>query len=255
MFSCKTKNAGIDSHEKEETTSRQVNLEHNSKISLDWMGTYSGILPCADCMGIQTKLVLKGDETLEITSIYLGKEHEEVNFETIQLPFEWEEDGNSISFMQYGQKQYYKVEENQLRFLDSDKQIIRGELEQNYLLKKGENTVLNKYWRATEIMGLKVETSKEMKREAHLIFHLNGTFSGTGGCNSFFGNFQIERKNWINFQEIGMTEMECAFKSYDEELLEALNQAQQFNLIGEDTLELIVGKRAALAKFETVYLR
>ena len=31
---------------------------HNSLNSLDWEGTYSGILPCADCAGIQTLIKL-----------------------------------------------------------------------------------------------------------------------------------------------------------------------------------------------------
>ncbi|HSH50375.1 MAG TPA: copper resistance protein NlpE N-terminal domain-containing protein, partial [Bacteroidales bacterium] len=27
---------------------------HTSEISLDWQGTYKGVLPCADCPGIET---------------------------------------------------------------------------------------------------------------------------------------------------------------------------------------------------------
>ena len=27
---------------------------HTSQISLDWAGTYSGVLPCASCEGIET---------------------------------------------------------------------------------------------------------------------------------------------------------------------------------------------------------
>ena len=32
---------------------------HNSRNALDWAGTYEGVLPCADCPGIQTRLSLR----------------------------------------------------------------------------------------------------------------------------------------------------------------------------------------------------
>tara|TARA_R110002096_G_scaffold352864_1_gene545999 strand:+ start:16134 stop:16940 length:807 start_codon:yes stop_codon:yes gene_type:complete len=255
ILSCKTKSSGVNSLEIMQEDSPVVDMEHNSQNSLDWMGTYSGILPCADCMGIQTKIKVNTDQTIEITSIYIGKDFNGENSETITLPFEWEKDGNTFSYIQNGERQYFKVEENQLRFLDTDKQKIIGELEQSYLLKKGEAAILNKYWRATEIMGIKVEMNEGMKREPHLIFRFNGEFSGTGGCNSFFGKFQIEKKNWLKLEDIGRSEMECQFESYDESLYEALQMTQQFIMNGEDSMQLIVGKRAALAKFETVYLR
>ena len=33
--------------------------EHNAQNSLDWAGTYEATLPCADCPGIKTTVVLK----------------------------------------------------------------------------------------------------------------------------------------------------------------------------------------------------
>ena len=37
---------------------------HNSRNSLDWAGIYEGVLPCADCPGIQTRLTLSRDESV-----------------------------------------------------------------------------------------------------------------------------------------------------------------------------------------------
>ena len=37
-----------------------------------------------------------------------------------------------------GQPEYYKVEENQVRKLDADKQPVTGALAENYVLKKTE---------------------------------------------------------------------------------------------------------------------
>ena len=52
--------------------------EHNAKNSLDYLGTYKGILPCADCEGIETTITLNKDETYTSTVKYLGKSSEEI---------------------------------------------------------------------------------------------------------------------------------------------------------------------------------
>ena len=35
--------------------------------------TYTGTLPCADCVGIKTTLILKGNDTYELHSLYIDK--------------------------------------------------------------------------------------------------------------------------------------------------------------------------------------
>src|SRR5690606_19199026 len=47
--------------------------EHNAQNSLDWMGTYEGILPCADCEGIKTTIILKEDGTYSSKETYLNR--------------------------------------------------------------------------------------------------------------------------------------------------------------------------------------
>lgn len=44
-----------------------------AETSLDWAGKYKGVLPCADCEGIEMQLELKSDKTYELTEEYLGK--------------------------------------------------------------------------------------------------------------------------------------------------------------------------------------
>ncbi len=47
------------------TMAKQADM-HTSQNSLDWAGVYEGVLPCADCPGIQTRLTLSRDETYEL---------------------------------------------------------------------------------------------------------------------------------------------------------------------------------------------
>jgi len=44
---------------------------HDSSVnSLDWAGSYHGVLPCADCAGIETTLILDYDLTYRIITRY-----------------------------------------------------------------------------------------------------------------------------------------------------------------------------------------
>jgi uncharacterized lipoprotein NlpE involved in copper resistance len=41
---------------------------HNSRSSLDWAGTYEGVLPCADCPGTKIRLTLNGDGSYRLVT-------------------------------------------------------------------------------------------------------------------------------------------------------------------------------------------
>ncbi len=253
LLACKSQQSSVNSLEGMQEETGVIDLLHNSKNSLDWMGTYSGILPCADCMGIQTTLTLNENYTFEKSFIYLGKSTK-VQYQ--KGSFTWLEEGGSISIIDLNDvSKTYKVEENQLRLLDLKGNKIEGNLEEDYLLVKSQSPIVNKYWKPVEIMGQKVNESENIKSEPHLILRSGGKFSGTGGCNSMFGGFSIIRKNGITFSNIAMTERECSYEHFDDNLVEALTMSRQFIMVDAEHMQLIVGKRAPLAKFEAIYLK
>ena len=45
----------------------------SAETSLDWVGEYEGVFPCADCEGIKVELDLHPDKTYELNEEYLGK--------------------------------------------------------------------------------------------------------------------------------------------------------------------------------------
>lgn len=122
---------------KDETVKSQpseVVDEHNAKNSLDYLGVYKGVLPCADCEGIETLIVLNEDETYEITRKYLGKDE---NVFSDMGSYVWQEDGNTLEFEDTNSNtSYYFVSENKLIALDEDKNKISGALAKNYELEK-----------------------------------------------------------------------------------------------------------------------
>jgi len=107
--------------------------EHNSRNSLDWAGVYTGILPCADCEGIQTKVELQSNFTYCKTIRYIGKSQKK--FEA-QGKFSWDKEGGKIRLQNQEQPNSYKVVENALIALGLGDKEIEGDLKSNYRLEK-----------------------------------------------------------------------------------------------------------------------
>ncbi|MFA7448396.1 MAG: copper resistance protein NlpE N-terminal domain-containing protein [Weeksellaceae bacterium] len=139
MYSCDTKKEDVivvdeDAVILEDSTSMAD--EHNAQTSLDWKGTYEGVLPCADCEGIKTELELNDDNTYELETEYLGAK-EELK-ETQKGTFIWV-DGNNIQLeglKDENASKMYKIEENKVRFLNKDGSLVEGELAEHYVLTK-----------------------------------------------------------------------------------------------------------------------
>lgn len=105
---------------------------HTSQIALDWQGRYSGVLPCADCEGIETILDLHDNATYTLHSTYLGKENGHFMGKG---RFVWSDDGSTV-ILQDTEKTMYKVGENTLTRLDVEGNVITGDLAEFYVLKK-----------------------------------------------------------------------------------------------------------------------
>lgn len=107
---------------------------HNSRNSLDWQGKYTGILPCVDCEGIETKLTLNPDGTYLLEEIYLGTQENEL---TTKGNFTWSGDGGSIRLkgIEEGASTYF-VGENYLLLLQPDGTRPTGKRAENYKLIK-----------------------------------------------------------------------------------------------------------------------
>lgn len=124
---CKNKKTTVET-----ITTTQVADTHNSRNSLDYQGTYEGVLPCADCEGIKTEVVLKKD-TYTLSREYLGKKSEPFKSEG---SYKWDSTGSIITLENETVPNKYKVGENVLIHLDSAGNQITGDLAENYKLKK-----------------------------------------------------------------------------------------------------------------------
>lgn len=108
-----------------------VDAAHNSRNSLDWAGTYSGTLPCADCAGIATRITLTSEETYELSETYLG-ESDRAFVERGR--FSWDAAGRVIALPTSTGNRRYLVGEGRLIQRDRRGERIEGALAARYEL-------------------------------------------------------------------------------------------------------------------------
>ena len=102
---------------------------HNAETSLDYRGTYRGVLPAADCPGIETTLTLKPDGTYSLHEEYLERD---ACFDTEGA---YTLHGNLLT-LEGSDTTWYTVEENRLRRLTTDRKEVEGPLAEHYVLRK-----------------------------------------------------------------------------------------------------------------------
>ncbi|GHT83869.1 copper resistance protein [Bacteroidia bacterium] len=111
-----------------------IDAAHTSQNSLNYHGMYLGTVPCADCEGIETTIIL-GDTDYSIKTVYLGKKDKTEHKKT--GTYSWDKSGQIITLegIENAPNKYF-VGENYLRQLDINGDKITGPLAEKYILKK-----------------------------------------------------------------------------------------------------------------------
>ena len=221
---------------------------HNSQNALDWAGAYRGVLPCADCQGIETVVILKSDGTFTKHFKYLGKGDEVISKEG---RFTWNAAGSIVTLA--GDAQYL-VGENHLTHLARDGSRVTGALADRYILAKiPEGGVTERYWRLVELNGQPLP--KLDRKPWFILGEADGRMNGFGGCNRFTGSYKLDAAAArLRFGQIATTSMACVSgMELEQAFYEVLRNADNYSLTG-DHLTLNRARMAPLARFEAVYL-
>ncbi|HQY44989.1 MAG TPA: copper resistance protein NlpE [Paracoccaceae bacterium] len=104
-----------------------------AQTALDWAGSYSGTLPCADCEGIKTSLNLAQGDTYVLKEEYLGKGGKPF---TTKGTFTWDGAGQMITLDAAADGRRFKVGEGRIWQLDLDGGVITGAMADLYILTK-----------------------------------------------------------------------------------------------------------------------
>lgn len=131
--SCGTGESAETVEPTEDATATEEPDGHNSRNSLDWMGTYVGVLPCDDCEEVQAQVTLEENGRFSRKLVYVGKSKTPL---LSAGKFEWNESGSQVTLKSFkGNEQVFKVGENKLIY-----QLPEG-VTGEYVLSKEEEQV------------------------------------------------------------------------------------------------------------------
>jgi len=134
LASCNSATKGNDNAE---ATADSVAVEAEpataASAAFDKTGVYTGVIPCADCGGIETTLELRADGTYSLTEIY--KDKKDGRFES-SGKFQWDAANACITVGEGEDLISYIVEGDHLVMLDQDGHRVTGELADHYVLTK-----------------------------------------------------------------------------------------------------------------------
>ena len=259
--------------------------KHTAQNALDYLGVYKGVLPCADCEGIQTTITLNENLTYSIKTQYLGKGAKV--FEQNGM-YKW---NDKVNMLVLGDSEnvprYYFVGENMLTQLDMSGKKNTGDLADNYQLNKeissletitnseesptseklnnrmvvktvikevdpaeGKFTLAKTNWKLIELNGKKVR----QKGDKAYFIKLNsndGKFNGYAGCNTFSGNYVMPLPRALAFTNIVSTRMACPNMELETQVLAMFETVDNYR-IKSDILYLRKTKMTTVAKFEAI---
>lgn len=250
--------------------------------SQNFIGTYIGILPCADCEGMETKLTINENNTFTKSVHYLGKGTKV--FEQ-KGTFSWNKLGNVIQLTDVeNAPNQYLVSKDKLLQLNMEGNIIDGTMAQEYQLSKqlenivtieneltqtekvnlnnkhessasiekvnqaeGKYTLAETKWKLEQLNG-KTIIQKGKKMNFLKMNSTDGKFSAYAGCNSMFGSYAMPSSNTISFSSIGATRMACPNMSTENDFMRMLESTTRY-VLEKETLKFYGSRKTPIATF------
>jgi heat shock protein HslJ len=278
VISCDKKEKNVNSNEiVPDTTAVVVFDEHNAKNSLDYLGMYQGIVPCADCEGIETTLFLANESSYVLKTKYLGKKDIKINEQ--KGTYTWNEAGNSIILagIENGPAKYF-VGENYVVQLDMEGNKIEGDLAEKYILQKQtvsedapppapSQTISNQYksskevvytikdtkWKLVELNGKAIENKNKSSKMPFLQLNADDRYAAYAGCNNMMGGYELkENVLRIKFTKGASTMMACPDMETEQEFAKMLETVDNYSIKGNQMIFTEALRKAPIARFEAI---
>jgi heat shock protein HslJ len=222
--------------------------QDNSRTSLDWDGTYQGILPCADCPGIDMRITLNPDGTYERSVRYRDRD-DEAHIDTGR--FDWDDNGGVVTLGDAGAPDArYRVGENRLFWLDRTGQRVSGPLAEHYELKKivPDPDLQDRQWELVELMGQSVKATEWGGLPSLHFDSATLRLAGSDGCNRLMGSYQLPGMGRLVIGQLATTMMACPDLETPDRFREMLQTIGDYRVDG-DELSLFKGRAAVMARF------
>lgn len=231
---------------------------HNSRNSLDWAGVYEGVLPCASCPGVQTRLTLNRDESFELSTLYLDRDKAP---SIVRGRFSWQPSGNAITLDTQQGGQQFMVGEGSVAQIDAGAAPAWPQPPNRVLMLVStaaeaaiQRTLESHRWTLTAATGAQGQRIEGLPAGAGrpIVFSFaEGRLHVEGGCNRSFGGYQIEGGSRLKVGRMASTMMACepAAMKIDATLSEILAESPKLELApgAEPGLRLVTPANVTLS--------
>lgn len=189
---------------------------HSSRNSLDWAGTYEGVLPCSGCRGVRTRLALNRDQRYELVTQALDPDGE---VSVVRGRFGWLPGGNAIALERRHGGQRVLVGEGRVALLEAEAPPAWPQPPQRVLERIAaapavdvRRTLESHRWtltsatggRGERIEGLTAGTGRPL-----VLGFAEGRLNVEGGCNRLFGGYRIEGDTRLVASRMASTMKAC----------------------------------------------
>lgn len=191
---------------------------HSSRDSLDWAGVYEGILPCADCAGVKTRLTLDNDGIFQLQSQRLEPGAATVN---ASGHFSWLPDGSGIGLGDIADDRLFAVGEGRLIELNIDGSQPESDPGTRTLRKLSDGQAASDavttaflqdhHWSlqsASNAANQRIDALFPKDRPFEVSFS-GANVSISGGCNGLRGSYQINAEGQFVAGRMASTMMAC----------------------------------------------
>jgi heat shock protein HslJ len=223
-------------------------LEKTEDPYFSLLGTYTGTLPCADCEGIKTTLVLSEGDQYSRDSQYLGKQEDaysqkgnfELNRETAVITLSLED----------GETQQYQWEQDAIFHLDKQGNRIEGDLAELYKLTKKmtDKQLEDQKWILTHLMGQQVVRATGNTDASILFDSKEGRAGGSTSCNRYNCSYELLSSNRIKISPGMVSLMACENMEIEQQFNQMLSKVDAYQI--EDATLVLTGEgNKSLATF------
>ena len=224
---------------------------HNSRNSLDWTGTYEGVLPCADCPGTMTRLTLNRDDSYRLVTQAQGSQNAEKSVDGV---FKWQAAGNAITLDERGGRLQFSVGEGRLTLLGQESGASHSPAANGVLTLDAphsrdlEQQLRRNRWTlafATDASNRRIAGLPPAQDHPVVLNFEGSQLSVQGPCNRFVGGYRITGSNQLTVSVGASTRMAC-----DPALMQA--DAALFNLLAKPLHVQMTGLQDASAHLQLV---
>jgi copper homeostasis protein (lipoprotein) len=268
--------------QKQSANDKKSTSNYIPRNSEDYIGTYKGILPCADCKGLETEIAINENTTFSIKTKYQGK-GEKVFVK--KGHFTWNKKGDIIILTDVNEPNQYFVGKNTITQLDIYGKKITGSLADEYILSKQPtdtsdietadtndkvtvdlnsriatttviqkvNPAVGKYPLAGTKWKLVSLNKKKVDQKGKNVYYIklnskDGRFVALSGCNNIIGKFVMPSASTLTFSGIVSNKMDCADVEMESYFSSMLAQTNTYKL-NKEMLSLFGADKKELATF------